>query len=151
MKAAHQQQVTGNVADTGDQHRNEGHNRITDAPENTAENVVGHDEYRTGRADAGVGHCAGKGVHRGVHDGGGLGRGQQHHHRDHCGNDGKQADAAAYGAPGLPEIALTDALSQQHGHAHGKPCDDNGDGLHDLAAGGHGGDVRRRAEAPHNL
>lgn len=56
-----------------------------------------------------------------------------------------------YGAPGLPEIALTDALSQQHGHAHGKPCDDNGDGLHDLAAGGHGGDVRRRAEAPHNL
>lgn len=52
VKAAHQQQITGNVADTGDQHRNEGHNRITDAPENTAENVVGHDEYRTGRADA---------------------------------------------------------------------------------------------------
>lgn len=74
VKAAHQQQITGNVADTGDQHRNEGHNRITDAPENTAENVVGHDEYRTGRADAGVGHCAGKGVHRGVHDGGGLGQ-----------------------------------------------------------------------------
>ena len=65
--------------------------------------------------------------------------------------EGEEEDPRPHGPAALVAPALADALAQQHRDAHGEAADHHGDGLQDLAPGGDGADVRRRAEIPHHL
>ena len=98
-----------------------------------------------------VGHRAVESVRRGLHPRRHLRCRQQHDGGDRQRHRPEQTDAAAHGLSRLIVLSLTDLLSQQHRHAHGKAGDDHGDSVHHLAAGGDSGDVRRRAELPHYL
>ena len=98
-----------------------------------------------------VGHRAVESVRRGLHPRRHLRCRQQHDGGDRQRHRPEQTDAAAHGLSRLTVLSLTDLLSQQHRHAHGKAGDNHGDGVHYLASGRDGRDIRRSAEFPNHL
>ena len=75
--------------------------------------------------------------------------GKQHqHNRHHRRQNRKQADARADYPARLPRIALANLLAQQHRHAHRQAHQHRRHAVHQLAARGHGGYVRRGGILP---
>ena len=150
MKTRHQQQVARDVAAAGDGHGHQRRGGIADAAEHAADEVVGDDHQRARAADAHIGHRKVERLRRGLHHRGDRPRAGGDERRHDQRDDAEQHDARADGLAALAGVALADLLAQQDGRAHGEAGHQVGQRHHDVGAGGHRGDVRRRAELAHH-
>ena len=146
---SHQQKIPHDVDDAGHQHEVHGPLGVPQAPEHAADHIVAGDEHQAAGADKQVlpgGRRRGGHLHQ-RHDGvGGQGEGGRQDHGDE-GKEGKQgADGPVYVLP--PPGAQV--LPHQHRTAGGQADNKIGHRLHDLAAGGHGGDARLVGKLSHH-
>ena len=119
---------------------------IPQTAEDGADDVVCRDERDADEADGQILHRAGNGLCRNT---------DQADQRAHCGHQhgGKtegdrheQGDGVADGGFGIAHIARPHGVADDDGGTHGKPNNDNGQHVHDLAAVGNGGDAVHPAE-----
>ena len=150
LEHRHQKQISQDIDPGGNGHGDQRRTGIPDAPEHTAQQIVGGDDQSAGSADPHIGHSPGIGLLRRVHDGGdGSGKQDQKQGHDAPQHD-EFKDAGTDDLSALLHPSGADLLSQQDGGAHGKARHEPGDEHHDLGAGGHGGYIRGGGELPHD-
>ena len=132
-----QQEIPGDVADTGDQHRHQRGFGIPDTAEDAADQIVRDDEYGTKAADADIRSRSVKGLLRRIHNAAQRPRQQWHKNGQHRGNGPEQADPAAHHFAAVPAAARADSLAKQNGGPHGKAGHKVSDGHHHLRPGRH--------------
>ena len=150
MEHANQQQIADHIGHTGNGHRQQRGFGVAHSAEHTSQQVIGHDKQAAGAANADISRRFAKGLHGSMHQGRqAFGR---HHlkHRHQQTHQCKQANGCADDFTGLLLTPLADALGNQHGDAHGKAGDHNGDGMQNLTAGGNSGHIGRGAEPAHH-
>lgn len=131
--------IQHHIHQTGDEDKEEGRAGVAHTPENAANAVVGGDEHDARRADADIGHRLTHGGLRDIHQPGSLGGQEQHGPGEHRRHQGEEPNLAAHHLTRPLGFSGAHGLAHQHGDAHGQTCNNGGDGLHHLAARGHGG------------
>ena len=143
MKSGNKEKIPCYIADTGNGHCDKRRDRVSDSPEDTADQVIGNDDQHAGPADPHISHGEVKGLCRGLHD-----------LRDHtcsrcakyCKDNsyaGKKYQACADSLPSLFGLAAPDLLSQQNCRAHGKAGYQICQRQHDLRSCRNSGDMCR--------
>ena len=150
VEAPDEEQVGPDIDQAGQGHRDQGHFGIPQPAEDGAQQVVGGDEHEAAGADPHVGPGLGEGLSGSLHQLCHPCR-LPHQHRGEDGSqDQEQAHACADGLARPLGPAFADELAHLDGDAHGQAGDDAGEGVHDLAACGHAGDVGGGREAAHH-
>lgn len=141
MEYGHQQQVPGNVHDTGNGHRQKRGTGVTQSPENGSQQVVAYNEQPAGPADLDIVDCGQEGFFRSLEPSGqGGGSGNQAHSEQKT-QEEEQQDPVADGLSCLFRLPPADGFAYQDGYSHGQTGDDHGQGVQEGAAGDHPGHI----------
>ena len=151
MERACQQEIKTDVNGAGHTDKIHGRFAVADAAENTGNGIVARDKWDAAGADEQILHGEGNSFRRGVHGGNSLMGAKQHDRRQRGGNDGHENGQRTDGACCAPVIFRAHMPADQHRSAGGDAEKDAGDGLHDLAADGHGGDRLAAGEPADNI
>ena len=132
MKSGNQYKISDDIHHTGDCDSDERCSGITDAPEDTADQIIGDDDQRAASADPEVCRRRVKSFRRCLHDGGNLSCKQDHNQHHGESHRAEQIDAGTDSPPSFFLLSSADLLPQQNCRSHGKSGDDIGDGHHHL-------------------
>ncbi len=146
FESVDQGDVTCDIGHAGDGHKNKRGSGISHSSENSAEQIVSDDTKASAAAYLYVLNGLRKGLFGRVHQICNRLCGRHHCNTQNNTEDAENPDACADHLRRALIVSVSDALTQQHGCSHGKPCHNPCDYLHGLAPCGYSGNISSCAE-----